>query len=206
MTSNAKGTYTLRPGTSPTPSWYPTELCQTQPYDGTTGFLVTTYLEGGSTSIIGTSVDPNQLINAYGISIRWKEGDFPASASATPTATQSMPNAAASDGLSTGAKAGVGVGVTLAVLLVIGLLLAFFFRRKKQQGVRVSSQDQPYTGDAIYAPSDGQNPYGKNFYGLSEYQQGPHELPCGQSDAGLSNDSRLGSAKFKSKLVELDAQ
>lgn len=142
----------------------------------------------GSSAVIGGSLDPNGLINAYGISIRWKEGDFPASVSATPTATQSS-NTAASDGLSSGAKAGVGVGVSLAALVVIGLAIAFFFfRRKKRQGARVlSSQDQQYMGDASDAATYGQNPYG------------PHELSSGR-DTELSND------RFKSKPVELDAR
>lgn len=163
-----------------------------QPSSGVTVFHLTTYVPGGSSSVIGGSVDPNGLINAYGISIRWKEGDFPASASATPTATQSS-NAAAGDGLSSGAKAGVGVGVSLAALLVIGLAIAFFFfRRKKRQGARVlSSQDQQYMGNAgyaDYAPTYQHNPYG------------PHELDGEHSDAKLSND------KFKSKPVELDTR
>ncbi|KAJ5094772.1 hypothetical protein N7456_010633 [Penicillium angulare] len=163
--SYAETTYVLRPQTSSKHPWYSTELCQTQPLSGTTTFPVTIDKGNGVTQTSTGILGPDGLINAYGISIRWKDGDFPASTTATPTVTDlSGPSGDKANGLSGGAKAGIGVGVALGALLVIGIAVAFFlFQRRRRQDVEVGAKaDEKHMGEA-------------RRHELA-YEQGPHEL------------------------------
>lgn len=94
------------------------------------------------------------------------EGDCPASVSATPTATHLLEStAAASGGLRSGTKQESG-WVSACLHSWLPLAIAFFLRRKKRQGARVLSQDQPYMGDASYVPTYGQDPCENSAYQL----------------------------------------
>ncbi|KAL4779165.1 hypothetical protein BJX76DRAFT_352043 [Aspergillus varians] len=140
--SNGETTYSLRPPSASTNLWYATELCQTQPSSGTTSFPLTVDAGGGLILTTSAAVERHGLINAYGISIRWKESDFPASTSATPTATDTPESSQnEGNGLSGGAKAGIGVGVSVGALLVLGIAVAFFlFRPRKSQQLQPNTR------------------------------------------------------------------
>nr|XP_023907985.1 uncharacterized protein LOC112019704 [Quercus suber] len=123
-------------------------------------------------------------------------------ANATTTTTP-----AAEKGLSTGAEAGIGVGVGIAALLLIGLAV-FFFLRRRNKTQKPSGDTAPvvaHTADAKYAPaphnnqdqheynsSFGQSAYapqksysdqyaGSHPYELSEARYDPVELPVGHN-------------------------
>lgn len=158
---------------------FTTELCQTQPSTGTTYFPLTYFNDfAGTWTDIPGSIASTDTINAFGISIRWREGDFPASNIATPTAAHSSEhNAAASNELSSGAKAGIGVGVGVGGLSFGGLAFAFFFWRRKRRGTaRDTSQDQQDTAEAHHEPD-----FGGNHYELPASGQEILELPGGQA-------------------------
>ncbi|KFY47230.1 hypothetical protein V494_00094 [Pseudogymnoascus sp. VKM F-4513 (FW-928)] len=86
----------------------------------------------------------DDLVFAEGVTVRFKEGDFPDTTS-SPTLPTSRTNPAetkdsnsdsdsdsnSSSDLSLGAKVGVGVGVPVAVLIIAGLVYYFFWRGRK---------------------------------------------------------------------------
>jgi len=139
------------------------------------------------TSVNGTSTTTYKVINtdagglnAYGVSIRWKEADFIAtpttsttstlssthsSSSATstsPTASTSQtastsPAAGSSNtsSLSSGAKAGIGIGVAIGVLAILGALFVLFTRyRRRQMNSMKTTVPTPYKDETYghYAP------------------------------------------------------
>ncbi|KAI1259765.1 acid protease [Xylariaceae sp. FL1019] len=63
---------------------------------------------------------------------------------------------ASSSGLSTGAKAGIGVGAAVGALAVIGALVFFCLRRRRQsseKGTETASNETPYNPQASPAPT-----------------------------------------------------
>ncbi|KAJ5832881.1 hypothetical protein N7474_001192 [Penicillium riverlandense] len=159
--------YTARteiPASESGTAWYTYEQCYWQPTAGATIYEYTYYDLGSSWISATSTMDTSGMVNAYGVSIRFR--DSPSTTSATSTSssgiaeeTQGKPKAAAkssstfdgafatgfnaanehpnssSSGLSTGAKAGIGVGVAVAAVAVIAGLVWFCLVRKRRGAV-----------------------------------------------------------------------
>ncbi|OJJ29909.1 hypothetical protein ASPWEDRAFT_177641 [Aspergillus wentii DTO 134E9] len=142
--------------------WHSTERCYSLQTTGTSLINVTRpALDDATTSESTKVMTSGELVNAFGISVRWKDGDLataPATVSATPTATSSSessssPISASNTGLSSGAKAGIGVGVAIGAIAIIAFALAFFFLQRKKRKAAAVPAGQPYMGGpGYYAP------------------------------------------------------
>jgi len=77
------------------------------------------------TSVVPTTVDSSQNINALAATNT-------ASATSAASAASSTPLNTKSEGMSSGAKAGVGIGVALGVGVIIAALVFFIIRKKKR--------------------------------------------------------------------------
>ncbi|KAJ5988623.1 hypothetical protein N7481_003833 [Penicillium waksmanii] len=113
-------------------------------------------------------------INAQGISIYWKSGDFapktttagtitssPSSESTTGAAAQGVTHGT-SDTLSTGAKAGIGVAAAVGAIMMVTIAILCWMVRRKKKNSKFEETDK---ADAIHvAPS------------ASGGMQGPAEL------------------------------
>ena len=114
-----------------------------------------------------TTIGDLQVINAYGIVIKYQSGDFDTTgtqesrqpstnetSSAGPTSTLPSSGNKNSSGLSSGAKIGIGVGVSLGVLLIgLGILLLFLHRREQrstQDGVPATTQPDTTAKEPMY--------------------------------------------------------
>ena len=151
-------TYSTRPSSAETFEWYHSAVCQWTPPPGLTttfNFTYSTTLDFTSPPISTTTTnvqvfdDSTDVVNAYGVEIRWQSTDFhsvPATAIATTTAASAEVTKGSgeeSSGLSPGAKVGTGVGVAVGV--VIFLVLGFFIlRRRKPQGDSHDASRDPY--------------------------------------------------------------
>lgn len=131
-----------------------------------------TLSDGASSTDIPGSLASTNTINAYGISIRWKEGDFPASNTAAATAASEH----SANGLSSGAKTGIGVGVGVGGVSCGGLAIALLLWRRKRRGASDSGQDQQDTEEAHPEPD-----FGGNHFELPVSGQEIVELPGGQA-------------------------
>ncbi|CZR53506.1 uncharacterized protein PAC_03385 [Phialocephala subalpina] len=134
---------------------YSTSACTVKASDLPGSFLTFTSVTGASTRTYAMANYLEGGLNAYGVSIRWKEVDFAtttlgsstSSATSTSSASPSSPpttsaaaaassvasNCGASSGLSGGAKAGIGIRVAIGALAILGafsLLLSRHRRRK----------------------------------------------------------------------------
>ncbi|CAI7613064.1 unnamed protein product [Penicillium manginii] len=130
--------YTANPDTTRL-SWYTHNVCTS--YNAYSDQLWT-FTKAGTTS----STIRADGINAQGISIRWKSGDFapktttagtitssPISESTTGAATQDAANGT-SGTLSTGVKAGIGVAAAVgAIMMVTIAVLCWMVRRKNKR-------------------------------------------------------------------------
>ncbi|KAJ5619838.1 hypothetical protein N7510_003822 [Penicillium lagena] len=159
--------YTARtaiPGSESGTAWYTSEQCYWQPTAGATIYEYTYFDQGGSWFSGTSTMDTSGMINAYGVSIRFRSSPSTTSATSTSSSsglaqeTQAKPKAApkssssegafatgfnaanehpnsSSSGLSTGAKAGIGVGVAVAAVAVIAGLVWFCMTRKRRGAV-----------------------------------------------------------------------
>jgi len=117
-----------------------------------------------------------KAINAYGVSIRWQSTDFvstPTSSTTFTTSATGLPTTSATglsaastttgrvsptpdagSGLSTGAKAGIGVGSAIGglLLIIVGILLFRFFKRK--QDVEQDRRPESYLAPPKYGAQE----------------------------------------------------
>ena len=91
-------------------------------------------------------------INAKGISIRWRSGDFATQTTsssdtpATATSTNASDDSKATQpsGLAIGAKAGIAVGVVVGVIAIITVGALLWMRRRKERlNAQVDPQSAP---------------------------------------------------------------
>ncbi|PWI72128.1 uncharacterized protein PCL_10751 [Purpureocillium lilacinum] len=130
--------------------WYSTNLC-TIDYPAIVPVTYTTSLVGSGWT---TTVVEGGGVNAYGLAIRWKSGDFATATSTSSAAgfkstsmstetTSGGPPVTATPqhqdaGLSTGAKAGIAAGAIAAGALVAVGALFFLLRRRRRPPTNVT--------------------------------------------------------------------
>lgn len=117
--------------------WYSTNPCSSSNTDTAAEY---TYTQGDTV----TSYPGSYGVNAKGISIRWKSGDFATSTSSstssgTSTSTGTSNASSSSAGLSPGAKAGIGVGVGVGVPLLLGVLYLIYLVKRNTDRKNVAA-------------------------------------------------------------------
>lgn len=115
----------------------------------------------------------------------------PAVLALAPTTTPTIEPTSQSNSLSTGAKAGIGVGVGVGVLLLAGLILAIFLRRKPKKNA-AELENTEATGSAHIAdqgyekaelPDDGKSIAELSGQGKEKVGKVPGELPATETTA-----------------------
>jgi hypothetical protein len=119
--------------------------------------------------------------------------------SPTPTPT---PLPESDDGLSTGAKAGIGIGAAAGAILLIGLFI-FFWRRRKGNKEPIPAYDA--ASDAKFQPAPGYASLGSHSHSPSRSMD-VHEVPTGEfQDVAVVGKAAAELGGGGAERAEMDA-